>query len=216
MMKNEQLALVAAVGFVLSAWSQHVRAGGDSQNLIGPKPPQSVESLVQEALARNAELQYYEAAVSEAEGDRRQAGMWKNPQLDVDGGYRRVRDLSGEELPSEGYTVGVSLSQTFEFPGKASLRKALAENDVAQARLALRQFRLALGGKVRLFAYEYLIAGESARAATDIQKRSQALIEMMGKRPTAGSSELLEVRALEGSLWDLRKASKRFLLTQER
>lgn len=190
---------------LLSVPTHDLRAGGPDviSGPTGASGTSAISSLVQEALNRNPELKYYEALVAAAQGQRRQAGAWTNPELEVEGGYRRVEDLAGEELPSDGYTVGVSFTQTFEFPGKATLRKALAAQDVRQARLALAQFRLTLAGRVRQLALRYQSATAYAALTNQVSVRSGALVDLLRKRPLSGAKTLLEVRVIQASQLEL-------------
>jgi cobalt-zinc-cadmium efflux system outer membrane protein len=179
----------------------------------GPAPV-SVGQLVAEALEKNAELRYYEAALAVAKGGRTQAGLWKNPELSGDYGSRRVTDSTGI-LQGDGFTRSIALVQTFEFPGKGSLRKAVANKDVEIAELGVRQFRLALAGKVRNLALGYAAASVHASDAEEVAERSAALVALLRERPAAGTSQLLELRLIEGSLGELRKTARESILARE-
>src|SRR5438874_3587433 len=87
--------------------------------------PVALDALVAETVARNPELKFYEAEIAAARGGRTTAGEWANPQLSSDLGHKSVRDLDGHHI-GDGPIWAVSISQTFEFPGRLSLRKALA------------------------------------------------------------------------------------------
>jgi outer membrane protein, heavy metal efflux system len=185
-------------------------AAGASQDAVRTW---TVEELVVRALGHHAELRYYEAGVDAAKGRRTQAGQWKNPELSVDAGSRRISD-NGETL-ARGHTVGVSLAQTFEFPGKASLRKAIADSDVTLAGLGLQQYRAALEGRVRTLALQLSAASANAEAAMEISWRGTALVELLRQRPAAGASQLLELRVIEGSLIELQQSAAGYELARE-
>src|SRR5262245_59515271 len=91
--------------------------------------PVPLEALVAEAVASNPELHFYEAEIAAARGERITAGAWANPELSTDLGHKSVRDLDGNGI-GDGAIWGVSLAQTFEFPGRLSLRKALANRQI--------------------------------------------------------------------------------------
>ena len=173
-----------------------------------------VESLVAQALAHNAELKFYAAEVAAAKGQRTQAGLWKNPEVSGEYGTRRISDTEGT-LQGDGFTRSVALSQTFEFPGKGSLRKAIANKDIEIAELGLKQFQLALTARVQMLAYRYQSASINATAAEEISERSHALIELLKKRPIAGVTQLLELRVIEGSLIELHRTAKEFMQERE-
>lgn len=178
-------------------------------NLLAEKPkparPESVESLVATALANHPELQSVEAEVAAARGQRVQAARWKNPNFSSEMGGRRITD-SGGNLNGTGYTLGVSVTQTFEFPGKASLRKALADHQVEIAELGVKQFRHALAGQVRSLAMEFQATLVELEGAEEIRQRSSELIALLKTKPAIAVPQLIETRIIEGSLWELKQS----------
>ena len=44
----------------------------------------AIEAIVAEALQNNPELAFYEAEIAAARGERRSAGAWPNPELEVE------------------------------------------------------------------------------------------------------------------------------------
>lgn len=174
----------------------------------------TVDQLVNQGLQQNPELKYYEAKVLEAQGERTQAGLWKNPQFSGQYGERRVSDDKGN-LEGKDNTRSISVTQTFEFPGKGSLRKAIANKNIELAELGLKQFRLALEGKIQSLAIQYVVAARNGAAAGEISERSSALIKLLQERPAAGTQQLLELRVIEGNLLELQKFTKEVLEAKE-
>lgn len=174
----------------------------------------NVESIVAQALAHNAELKFYEAEVAATKGQRTQAGLWKNPEFTGEYGSRRISDAEGA-LQGSGFTRSIALTQTFEFPGKGSLRKAIANKEIEIAELGLKQFRLSLSARVQMLAYRYQAASINATAAEEISERSRTLIELLKKRPLTGVVQLLELRVIEGSLVELQQSAKEFIQQRE-
>lgn len=168
----------------------------------------SVSVLVNQALANNSELKGIEADVEMARALRTQAGLWKNPDLGLQYADRQVTDAMGKK--DKGYSEQISLTQLFEFPGKGSLRKALANKDIELAEVGLEQFKAALSGRVRLLAYRYTGAVANTRLATTINDRCLALINLLQQRPRAGTPSFLDDRILEGSLTELQSAVREF------
>lgn len=160
----------------------------------------SVDALVVQVLTDNPVLLAAEAEVSAARGERRAAGQWKNPEMSVQYGEKRVAERATGELAGKGGTQVYSLSQTFEFPGKAGLRKAIADRDVRLAGLALDQLRLEIAAEARLLAVRWLTFEQEARAAREVADRSETLVQMLGKRTPAGVQFLLDQRTVEASL----------------
>jgi outer membrane protein, heavy metal efflux system len=170
----------------------------------------TIEELIQQVLDQNPELRFYEAEVLAAKGQRTQAGLWKNPEFSGEYGEKRVRDGEGN-LSGDGFARKVEITQTFEFPGKGSLRKAIANKNVELAEIGLEQFRLALKGQIRNLVYQYLVASANVKAATEINERSTELVESLKRRTAAGAQLLLEQRVIEGSLIELQQSAKEFI-----
>ncbi|MEM6883934.1 MAG: TolC family protein [Verrucomicrobiota bacterium] len=181
-----------------------------SVSLAGKGSPESqtVGQLVERALTHNAELALYQTEVEVAKGQRIQAARLKNPQLSTEGSYRKVQELEGDRNQETGFVFGVSLVQTFEFPGKASLRKAIADRDIQVAELGLAQFRLTLSGKVRQLAARYQAAVELEKLTSQINERSSGLVALLKERPLAGSRPLLEMRAIQANQAELTETAK--------
>lgn len=179
---------------VLMAVSAHAR--GDAATGY------TVEALVSSALTGNAELKAYEAEVLAARGQRTQAGFFKNPEVTVEIGGREVRD-SENILQGSGTTFSLTVMQTLEFPGKGTLRKAIANKNVEIAELGLEQFRLSLAAQVRLLAYEYLAAASTAKAAEAVFEQSKAVAGQLGSGGDFGARLQLEARLVQASLVEL-------------
>lgn len=166
--------------------------------------PRPVEAFVAEALAGNPELKFYEAEIAAARGQQRQAGTFTNPELSAELGSKRVNDLSGNRL-GDGAVWSVSVAQTFEFPGRVSLRKAIASRQVGLAELGLEQFRAALAMRVRLLAFKLLAAQERADSTRAVSQRFQDLLAVLVQRDPAGVAPLLDTRIIEASSLSLNR-----------
>lgn len=160
--------------------------------------PFTVNSLVQKALATHPELRYYEAQIDVARGGKTKAGEIQNPDLMTGVGNWRVRDLSTNNV-TDGPTWAVQLTQTFEWPGRLSLRKAIAQKDIELAQLGLDQFRAALAARVRTISWKMLAAQEQTRAATEVAKRYKALADVLLQRDPAGAAPRLEARIIQAT-----------------
>ncbi len=160
--------------------------------------PFTVNSLVQKALATHPELRFYEAQIAFAQGGKTKAGEIKNPDLMTGVGNWRVRDLSTSSV-SDGPTWAVQLTQTFEWPGRLSLRKAIAQKDIELAQLGLEQFRAALAARVRTISWKMLAAQEKTRAAEEVAERFRSLASVLLQRDPAGAAPRLEARIIQAS-----------------
>ena len=170
--------------------------------------PVALETLVNETVAKNPELKFYEAEIAAAKGGRITAGEWANPELGAELGNKRVRDLAGNKI-GDGAVWSVSLAQTFEFPGRINLRKAIANRQIELAQLGLEQFRAALAARTRTLGYQALAAQQKAEAAREVAKRFQDLLDVLVQRDAAGVAPMLETRIIEASAFTLnRRASE--------
>ncbi len=164
--------------------------------LTAADAPVSLDALVDEAVAHNPELAFYTAEIDAARAGIRVAGAAKDPELAVQAGHKRTRDSAGV-LAGEGTAWSVSLSQTFEWPGRLALRKAIANREVAHAELGLARFQAALASRARTLAYGLFAAQEKAAAAAEVAERFRALKETFLARDPAGLTPLLDTRVIE-------------------
>lgn len=167
-----------------------------------PLDTTSIDELVATGLAQNAELQSYEAAVAEVKGQRRQANYFKNPNLAFGIGVREVRD-NQNVIQGTGTTLNASLLQTFQFPGKGTLKKAIANKNIEIAELGLAQFRLTLASQIKALGYEYLAASTEADAAESVFKQSNEMLTQIGTQSSFGGRKLIENRLIQASLVEL-------------
>jgi outer membrane protein, heavy metal efflux system len=164
----------------------------------------SLDTLVAEALARNPEANVYQAEIAAAKGERRTAGEWQNPELTTDLGAKLVGDFNGNSM-SAGPLWTLSASQTFEYPGRIALRKAIANHQIALAELGLEGFRAALAARVRSVAYRAALSQTRADAASEISKRLDDLVSILSQRPASGVAPQLDVRIIEASAITLKR-----------
>ena len=168
-------------------------------------------ALVRQALANNPELKFYAAEISAAKGTLKTAGTIRNPELNTTAGYKNARDNFGG--PSgEGAAWSVSVNQTFEYPGRIALRKAIAKDDVNLAEIHLQQFRLTLAARVRTLAYSISIAEERSMAAREVADRFQGLSDVLAQRPPAGVTPLLETRIIDANMLNFRRQEREAVL----
>ena len=150
------------------------------------------EALVRQALQRNPELNFFVAEIAAANGAVRTAGTLRNPELSTELGYKNSRENSGG-ANGDGAIVALSFSQTFEYPGRIALRKAIANHDRVVAELHLQQFRLTLAARVRSLAYALSSAGERTKAVQEVTGQSVevAFVDQgyTGEQPAADAAQ---------------------------
>ena len=169
------------------------------------------EDLVSEALGANAELGFYQAQLEGAKAATRLAGRLDLPKAELQAGQIRSKNLD-HSMAGEGAMWVASVRQSFEWPGRLGLRKAIANQDVALATLGLEAFRRELSGKVRENALGLASAEEKSRVARAVADRFRALREVLVQRDPAGIAPQLEVRILEATELTLRRRASEFAL----
>lgn len=155
-----------------------------------------IDALMADVISRHPELAFYEAELAAAKAGRTAAGSRNDPELSLELGHKRVHDATGV-LAGEGTAWSVSVAQTFEWPGRLALRKAIANRDVALAELGLAKFKAALSARVFTLAYALAAEREKAAAVREVADRFRALKETFVTRDPAGITPLLETRVIE-------------------
>ena len=167
---------------------------GTSSILTARETAVTSSDLVAEALQKNPEIRFYEAEIAAARGGRQTAGQLANPELST--------EIGGMSLAQQkdGLVWRAQILQVFDFPGRMSLRKAIADRDITLAELGLQQFRSQLSNEVRSRAGDVLLLRRREDAARSVRERLSSLIEVLVQRDTGSVSALLERRILEATL----------------
>src|SRR5262245_17264166 len=214
--KNLKFSLcVAAVSIAMSSllWGgQDKSASAPVTNSVAATNAVSLDALVEEALEKNPELNFYRAEVVAAKAGRKAAGLWSNPELGGSVGQKSVR---GSGMPEEGVAWSASVLQPFEWPGRIGLRKAIANRDIELAELGYERFKVALAARVRVLGYTLFAAQEKAAAAREVADRFRALREVLVQRDPAGLTPLLEFRIIEASELTMQRASTEAALASQ-
>jgi len=168
------------------------------------EPTVKLDALVTEVTSRHPELAFYEAEIAAAKAGARTAATRADPELSLSAGHKRVRDAAGA-LVGEGTAWSVSLTQTFEWPGRLALRKALANGQVSLAELGLARFRNALESRARTLAYGLHAAHTRAATVRAVADRFTALKDTFLAREPAGLTPLLETRVIEAAELSLQR-----------
>src|SRR6266571_3542839 len=175
-------------------------------------PSAALDTLVADVWEHNPELNFYLAEIAAAKGERRTAATWANPEVSTSVGQKQVR--SGG-LSDEGVAWSVSVQQTFEWPGRMPLRKAIANHQIQLAELGFSQFKASLAARSRTLAYNLFVTQEKSAAAKEVADRFQQLREVLGQRDPAGLTPQLETRIIEATeLTFARKATDAALEAQ--
>lgn len=176
--------------------------------------PVSLTALVGEITANNPERKFYEAELAAAQAGVRVAARLPDPQLSLDVGQKKLRDATGARI-DDGAVWSVSVTQTFEWPGRLALRKAIANRQVELAQLGVARFENALAARARTLAFGLYAAHTKAAAIREVSDRFASLKETFLARDPAGLTPLLETRVIEASELTLqRRATEAELAVQ--
>lgn len=178
--------LAAALGFCMA-----------SPALAQSGPALSLDALAQDVVTNNPERQFYKRQIETAGVEREAAGRWADPEATVEFGQRRATDVNTGALNGEGMTYAVSVTQPIEFGGRIALRRAIADRQVALARIGLQQFDATLAARARSLGYRLFAADEKAAAARSVANRMRTLAQVIVARDPAGPSPQLEATALQ-------------------
>jgi outer membrane protein, heavy metal efflux system len=157
----------------------------------------SIDALVKNVITSNPERRFYMDQIRFAGAERDASDRPQDPEVTVDVGQRRTADtITGVPLGS-GAEYGFAILQPIDFAGRPALRRAIAEHQIALARLGLAQFDATLSSRARSLAYALIAANQKAAAARDVAGRMRALALIMSKREAAGPAPMLDASILE-------------------
>lgn len=158
----------------------------------------SLSTLVSEITANNPERQFYQEEIAAAKAGVRLSSRLSDPELSFDLGQERLKNSAGVKI-DDGAVWSVSVMQTFEWPGRLSLRKAIANRQVELAELGVARFENALTARARTLAFGLYAANAKAAAIREVSDRFSALKGTFLARDPAGITPLLETRVIEAS-----------------
>lgn len=154
----------------------------------------SVEQLVEQALARNAELLATRQRLAEAQGLLRQAGFRPNPGFDTSFG-------SGAPLGSRGEReISVGYNHTFELGGKRQRRVEVAQRGAELAELEIADQERQLRAQLRTRFGEALASVRNLQIAESLLGLAGQTYQLTAARVKEGESPKLEQGLLQVEL----------------
>ncbi len=141
-------------------------AKGQDTNAVPSTNVLTLDAAIRLALENNPGIRVLAADIAAGRGEVTTAKTWQNPEVSIAPGFKSVRDPSDTMFHGD-----FGLEQTFEWPGKRALRRAVAEKNVAVRQLALAGFRSQLAIQVRR-AYYTLLA---TRGVVELREQRLAL-----------------------------------------
>lgn len=158
------------------------------------------KDLVDHALATNPEIRFYEGEIAAAKAGKKTAAQIANPDFSYELAKGGAWDRTTGEKEGDGPVWKATILQTFDFPGRIPLRKAIADREIALAELGLAQFKSQLGNEARARAGDVTLLRRLEAAARSVRKRFEELVGVLVQRDTGSVSAKLERRILEASL----------------
>ena len=161
--------------------------------------PLSIDALARNVVANNPERRFYVEQIRFAGVERDASDRLPDPELSVQFGERSASDVVTGAPTGSGPTYAVSIMQPIDFAGRGALRQAIAEHQIALARIGLAQFDAILASRARSLGYALFAADQKAAAARDVAARMRSLAKMMAEREPAGPGPALDAAILEAA-----------------
>jgi len=135
------------------------------------RPSLTLEQAVHNALANNRELAAARVRVEEAQARLVQAGLWPNPELELDGRFDNAFSNEGE------YTYAAAINQPFSVSGRIGAQKNVAQVYIERTRAEIRDLECRTAAAVRTEFAEVLAATEQAKLQAVLVGLDEGLLE---------------------------------------
>jgi outer membrane protein TolC len=137
------------------------------------EPPVALSSLIEEALAKNPEIQAASREVGKRKARVPQRGALPDPMLSY-GVMNEGRPVPFETLGEAGFSeVYVGIAQDLPYPGKRGLREEVAREEARAAEWAVESARRRVVSQVKQAYYDLY----AVDAALEIVERNRELLE---------------------------------------
>lgn len=167
-------------------------AKGQDANTVSGTNALTLETAIRLALADNPDIRVLAADIAAARGEVTTSKTWQNPELSVEPGFKTFRDTSDTQFHGN-----FGLDQTFEWPGKRALRRAVAEKNVAVRELALDGFRSQLAIQVRRAYFTLLATREVVALREQRLSLVRSFVDAAKKRVEGGYAPEFEATKAE-------------------
>jgi len=150
----------------------------------------TIEGAVREALANNPDLRAARYAIDMARGRLRQAGLWPNPDLELDGRDDFLFSAEGERGGSAGF------AQRFPIARRLGRAKDVARVDIALAESEVHDAERILAGEVSRLVYRIVVLRDKAGAQDEVIRTAQSLAEAAQRRFEVAETSEVDVNLL--------------------
>lgn len=151
---------------------------------------------------KNPAFQVLQEEIAAAEGARNGAGVRANPELSIGPGLVRS---TGDGATAYRFRGELGISQTFEFPGKRSLRVQVAEGEIGLRRMALDGFRQQLGILVHRTFLQLLVTQELSGLRAEQLRTAETFMKSAKNRVAGGYASAFELAQAQSDLIAARK-----------
>lgn len=178
------LLFLAHLATSASAYAQANSAVDDA-----PAHGNTLETLLERAIANSPQLQSFEAARTATLGERQQAGLWQNPELGLE-----AENVAGNG-PYKSFNSAeatYSVSQLIEIGGKRSARVGVATHAVDLAERDIQSARLDLIRDVTEAFNIAVAAGEEVKLAEEQAGLADDMLKTVITRVNAAREPLIQ------------------------
>jgi outer membrane protein, heavy metal efflux system len=166
-------------------------------------------AAVQAALANNRELAVTRARVEEAKARLQQAGLWPNPELELDGRFDSAFSTEGQ------HGFAATLNQPFSVSGRIGAQKGVARVDIERTFAEVADLERRVVGEVRRSFTEYLAIDEQIGLQKFLIGLNEELLKATNAALERGQVSEKDVNAIQIALQQARQRQK-VLETQRR
>jgi outer membrane protein, heavy metal efflux system len=179
------LTATLVIATTLTIQSQEMRALPATNTL-------TLDVAIRLALADNPGIRVLSADIASARGEVTTAKTWQNPEISVAPGFKAIR------RPSDTLFHGdFGLEQTFEWPGKRALRRAVAEKNIVGRQLALDGLRSQLTIQVRRAYFTVLATREVVTLREQRLALAKSFVDVAKKKVESGFAPEFEATKAE-------------------
>ena len=150
----------------------------------------TIERVIQETLANNPDLEAARHAIEMARGRLRQAGLWPNPDLELDVRDDFLFSAEGERGGSAGF------AQRFPIARRLGKAKDVARVDIALAEAELRDAERHFAGEVSRLAYRLVVLRRKAEAQDEVIRTAESLAKAAQSRFAVAETSEADVNLL--------------------
>lgn len=180
-----------------------------ADEILSPTDPNGTLNLGKAlalTLMHNPELSAYSLEIRAAEARRLQAGLWANPELEIE-----IEEVggTGERTGFDAAETTILLSQLIELGNKPQKREKVAAYEKELAELDYQSKKLEVFGETAKAFVAVLKAQQNLRLANDLLRLSEQAYETVEKRVRAGRDSPIEETRANVALTEMRIAAQK-------